>query len=72
MLNPPTHASPLSGLNIPVNIEIRVVFPAPLGPKSPNIYPLLTIKLKDLTAMCYGLSPTPLYTFLNPRQCNEF
>jgi hypothetical protein len=49
---------------MPVIIEIRVVFPAPLGPNSPNISPFFTQNDKFLTATCSGLPPTDLYIFL--------
>ena len=50
MLYPDINAFPLEGENIPANIEIRVVFPAPLGPNKPNISLSLIKKFKLLTA----------------------
>jgi len=39
---PPTKVVPSVGFNKPHNMFIVVVFPAPLGPKSPKSSPLLT------------------------------
>lgn len=36
--NPLIHAYPDVWGYIPVKTDIRVVFPAPFGPRSPNIY----------------------------------
>lgn len=36
---------------MPVKTEIRVVFPAPLGPKRPNIYLSYIDKLKGFKAI---------------------
>ena len=43
-------ASPSVISIIPVSIEIKVVFPAPLWPNKTLIYPLYKVKLKLLTA----------------------
>src|ERR1041384_5418702 len=42
--------SPLSGLNKPQSMEIRVVFPAPFGPSKPKTLPSGTCKLNSFTA----------------------
>lgn len=59
MSYPAIHEFPLVGLNIPVNIEIRVVFPAPFGPSKPNNSPLLTLRHIDLFAIFGGLLLNP-------------
>jgi len=58
---PKTVALPLLASNRPVNIEIVVVFPAPLCPSKAKIYPLYIVILVSSTAT---LSPN---TFLKPR-----
>src|SRR5262245_21779925 len=48
--SPSTLISPLSGPNMPTIILMVVVLPAPLGPSSPKIDPLLTLNERPLTA----------------------
>ena len=48
---PATVASPELGFEIPINILIAVVFPAPLAPKKPKISPLATSKEMLFTAV---------------------
>lgn len=64
MLWPAIQAFPFEGGNIPVIMEIRVVFPAPLGPSKPKISPFLTCKQKEFTATWDSLPPDFLYYFL--------
>ncbi len=49
--NPATDAAPELGLDIPINIFIAVVFPAPLAPKKPKISPLATSNEMVFTAV---------------------
>jgi hypothetical protein len=56
-LYPAIQAFPLVGPNIPVNIDISVVLPAPFGPSNPNISPFLILRLKDLVATLEGTPP---------------
>ena len=48
---PATFAVPAVGLEIPINIFIAVVLPAPLAPKKPKISPLATSKVIAFTAV---------------------
>ena len=57
MFFPSIEIVPLSHFRIPVMHLIVVVFPAPFGPKNPNICPFSTLKLnlfrafEDLTTL---------------------
>jgi hypothetical protein len=51
MSKPSINAVPDVGFVSPVSMRIVVVFPAPLGPRKPNISPFLILKLKLLTAV---------------------
>lgn len=62
MLYPPTLAVPLVHGYNPVSIDIKVVFPAPFGPSSPNISPASTFKHILLTAIFLALPPYSSYT----------
>ena len=46
MLYPPIQAFPKFGSNMPVIIEISVVLPAPLGPRSPKVYFFLNFEVE--------------------------
>jgi hypothetical protein len=48
---------------IPVMTEIKVVLPAPLGPKNPKISPLLSRRVKGFKAILL-ISPLLLVYFL--------
>jgi len=61
MLIPNTSAFPSVGSINPVNIDNVVVFPAPLCPKSANIYPLYIVRSNPFTAF---LSPNYFFKFL--------
>ena len=57
MLLPLMKASPLVGSYIPVNIEKKVVFPAPLGPNNPKIslsFKLMVKSSKDFLFLFLG------------------
>jgi len=64
MLNPPIQAEPFVVGYRPVIWDIRVVLPAPFGPKRPNSSPPLTFIEIFLFATFGGLPFTPGYTFL--------
>src|SRR5512138_976865 len=51
MSKPATVPLPAVGWRMPQSIRIVVDFPAPLGPRKPNISPLPTSRLTRLTAM---------------------
>ena len=52
---------------IPVSTEIRVVFPAPLGPRNPKIYPLSNLSEIGFKAI-FSFSPLfPTYFLLKSR-----
>jgi hypothetical protein len=51
MSNPLTFADPEVGFRIVQSIETAVVFPAPLGPRSPKISPDSTLTSKLSTAL---------------------
>lgn len=50
-VSPQTSINPEVGSNIPVNIEIVVVLPAPLWPNKTKMLSLYIFKLKSLTAI---------------------
>src|SRR3989337_968376 len=50
---PFTHALPDVGFNMVQSIERRVVFPAPLGPRRPNISPSSILRFKPSTAVIF-------------------
>jgi hypothetical protein len=50
MSNPSTETDPDDGEMIPQIVEIKVVFPAPLGPKSARISPRLISRSTVLSA----------------------
>lgn len=64
MSKPATHALPFVGGYSPVRIDIKVVLPAPLGPKRPNISPFFILSEKFFVATFSALPPNPGYTFL--------
>lgn len=64
---PPTNADPLVGEKMPVIIDSKVVFPAPLGPKRPKIVLSYTIKFRLLTAN-FPVS----YFFVRPLQIKGY
>ncbi len=57
---PPTQARPPVGTTIVVSIPTVVVLPAPLGPSSPKISPLVSDRLRESTAF-----RPPGYTFVS-------
>lgn len=53
--SPPIQAFPEEGEITPVNIYIRVVFPAPFGPNKPKISLYSTQIEVGFTASCFAL-----------------
>ena len=47
------HAFPEVWGYIPVNTDINVVFPAPFGPRNPNIYPVINFIVKGFKAILF-------------------
>ena len=58
---PSISISPDVGFNVPVNILIVVVFPAPFGPRNPYISPFFISRLIELTAT---ILPKTFFKFL--------
>lgn len=72
---PEIHAVPELWGYIPVRTEMRVVLPAPFGPKNPKISPFFSPKVKGLSAI-FPFSPLSVwYCLLSPlisRGSDEF
>jgi len=67
MSKPSIWADPAVGFNRPQSMLIVVVFPAPLGPKNPNISPLRISRFRPLTAVTSLSQTLPLTSVSYPQ-----